>query len=499
MSEETRDQLRRAWDTMIADFERARDAIDQPERMPAPGNDRNLAEGYRYLMGYIHSAVERAFHSNPDHPFIRHALQIVNKATIDNSDAIYFQTRIDGRQRYLVRGRAADHRHWRGDRPADSGPLAPQYVIFEVSQGPLAGDTGSLAELRPGIKTQTGKLDSSEIEVDGDGCFEILLAPEKPDGYRGNFIETHRRSERPDPTGAAEGPDRFADYLSGRQLFYDWGREEAVPLTIESLDHSGVTPAAYTPPHARDELTRCGELVRGQMHFWNEFYTVLLETYGKREGEEGERFMPRNKFNEPNAAARETGGGQSTNIYAGGVYELGEDEALIVESRVKVPPQYIGFHLSNLWGESHDFANHQSSLNGKQMEIDSDGVLRWVVAHRDPGVPNWVDTTGHPEGYLVPRWAYSKTPDKEDWPTVSAKKVVFSEIRNHLPAGTRNVSAEERRERIRERQLHIQGRYPGLLIRGRASPTTPAPRPGDRGGQGRTGGCECKWKSKVPH
>jgi hypothetical protein len=463
MADETRKQLREAWDGMIAQLERARDAIDQPELMPAPNNDRNLAEGYRYLLGKVHSAVERAFHADVDHPFIRHALHIVNKATIDNADAIYFQAQIDGRQSYLVRGRAAGHQHWRGKPRAEAGRLAPQYVIFEVSQGPLAGDTGSLAELRPGIKANTGKLDSSEIDVDADGTFEILLAPQKPDAFQGNFIATHRTSGQADPSGAVEGPDRYADYVSGRQLFYDWEREDAVALTIEPLDHAGDPSPAYTPERAAQELARCGDLVRGQMHFWNQFYTILLETYGKREGgmgnDDAERFMPRNKFNEPNAAARETGGGQSTNIYAGGVYELGPEEALIVESHVKVEPQYIGFHLSNLWGESHNFANHQSSLNGVQMEIDEDGVLRWVVAHRDPGVPNWVDTTGHPEGYLVPRWAYSKTPPKEDWPTIAAKKVPFAEIREHLPKGVREVNRAERRERIRERQLHIQSRY----------------------------------------
>lgn len=462
-SNDTRQQLRDAWNGMIAEFERARDAIDQPQYLPAPGNDRNLAEGYRYLLGFVHGAIERAFHSDVDHPFIRHVLQIVNKATIDNADAIYFHTQIDGRQSYRVRGIAGDHGHWRGQPRPAVGRLAPQYLIFEVSQGPLAGDTGSLAELRPGVKTQTGRLDSSEIEVGPDGRFEILLAPSRPDGYSGNFIATHRSIDRADPTGATTGPDRYADHLSGRQLFYDWMREDAVALTIEPLDHAGEPTAPYTPARATEELARCGKLVSGQMHFWNQFYTILLETYGKREGGGGpdpsERFMPRNAFNAPNAAARETGGGQSTNIYAGGVYELEPDEALVIESRLQVEPQYIGFHLSNLWGESHDFANHQSSLNGMQMERDGDGVLRWVVAHRDPGVPNWLDTTGHREGYLVPRWAYSTTPPKEQWPTISAMKVPFAQIRDHLPADVRVVSAAERRERIRERQLHVQRRY----------------------------------------
>jgi hypothetical protein len=221
----------------------------------------------------------------------------------------------------------------------------------------------------------------------------------------------------------------------------------------------GAHPPPYDPQTAAAQLRRMGGLVRGQMHFWNEFYTVLLETYGKRDGAEGERFMPRNAFNQPNAASGATGGGQSTNIYAGGVYELEPDEALVIESRTQVAPQYIGFHLSNLWGESHDFANHQSSLNGFQAELDADGALRWVVAHRDPGVPNWVDTTGHREGFMAPRWSYSETPPKERWPTVRARKVAFDDIREHLPEGVRSVSPEERAERIRMRQEHVQRRY----------------------------------------
>ncbi len=452
-------ELRAAWDDMLADLARARDAIDQPALMPAPANDRNLAEGYRYLMGFIHSGVERAFHEDTSHPFVRHALQLVNKATIDNADAIYFMAPIDGRQSYKVGGHVQDHRHWRGKPPAETGRKAPAYLIFELSDGCLAGDSGSLAELRPGVKAQTGRLDSTEIEVDADGYFEILLAPERPPGHRGNFISTWRKTTRPNPDDPEGSLDRYAGTLSGRQLFYDWEREDAVPLRVVQLGAEGQHPDPLDSETAAAQLRRLGKLVSGQMCFWNEFYTVLLETYGKRDGSDGERFMPRNKFNAPNAASGATGGGQSTNIYAGGVYELEPDEALIIESRIPVPPQYIGFHLSNLWGESHDFANHQSSLNGFQAEFDDDGVLRWVVAHRDPGVPNWVDTTGHREGFMAPRWAYTEKPPQDEWPTVRAQKVAFDEIRAHLPEGVRSVSPEERAERIRVRQEHVARRY----------------------------------------
>ena len=86
-------------------------------------------------------------------------------------------------------------------------------------------------------------------------------------------------------------------------------------------------------------------------------------------------------------------------------------------------------------------------------------TIRLVVAHRDPGVPNWLDTTGHPEGFLTPRWAYSKTPPTDQWPSITAKKVRFDELRAHLHESTRTVTPEERREQIRVRQSHVQQRF----------------------------------------
>ena len=149
----------------------------------------------------------------------------------------------------------------------------------------------------------------------------------------------------------------------------------------------------------------------------------------------------------------------STNLYAGGVFELGPDEALIVENRVEQQPQYIGFQLGTLWGESMEYASSTGSLNGYQSEVDPDGVIRLVVAHRDPGVPNWLDTTGHAEGFLTPRWAYSETPSPDQWPSITARKVRFDEIREHLHESTRAVSPEQRRDQIRVRQEHVQRRF----------------------------------------
>lgn len=456
---DTKEDLRAAWDDFLGSLQQARDAIDDPRWMPPPASDRNLAEGYRYLMGYVHSAVERAFHSDSDRPHFRNALSIVNRATIDNADAIYFFAPIHGRQSYLIRGAIGDARHWRGEAPAPHGPKAPHYLIFEASFGALAGDSGELTELMPGVKTQTGRIDSSAIEVDDDGRFEILLAPERPAGHRGNFVSTRKVVDKPHPTDASIGPERYASYVSGRQLFDDWEREEPIHLEIVQLGAEGTHGEPYAAGRAAAELRHCGELVRNQMRFWNAFWTILMGTYGERPGTLPGIGFSRNAFNTVNAASGATGGGMGTNLYAGGVAEFGEGEALIVENRIHLAPQYVGFQLGNLWGESLEYANQVGSRNGHQSRVDEDGVIRMVIAHEDPGVQNWLDTTGHPEVFMAPRWAYSETPAQDRWPTITAKKVRLADVRAHLPQGTPDFTPEQRRAEIAARQRHVQRRY----------------------------------------
>ena len=452
-------ELRAAWEDFERSMAEARDCLDVPDRMPAPASDRLLAEGYRYLMGYMHAAIERAFHSDPLCPQFHNALSPITRATIDNADAIYFYAAIDGRESYLVRGQAGAHAHWRDPAAVVDGPKAPHYMIFEASEGVLAGDSGDLSELMPGTKSQTGRLDSSTIEVAADGSFEILFAPECPSDWQGNFVSTYREVEAPHPADPDRGPERFADYISGRQLFYDWAREEAIHLEISCLSRVGEVSKAYSTERAAREIRRCGETARNQIQFWNAFWTILMGTYGERPGTLPGIGFRRNEFNQMNVAGLATGGGMSTNLYAGTIAALGPDEALIVENRISTQPQYVGMQLGNLWGESLEYAHRVGSRNGAQARLDQDGWIRWVIAHEDPGVQNWVDTGGHPEVFVAPRWAYSETPEKKDWPEVRCRKVGLAEVAQVLPKDTQPFSVEQRRAEIALRQRHVQKRF----------------------------------------
>ena len=146
--DEARSELRAAFDDLIGALQDARDTIDDPKYFPPAPTPRVLAEGYRYLAGFVHHGIERSFHEDPDFPAFRNALSIFNKSTIENADAVYFYSPIDGRKSYRVTGKVEDSRHWRGEPRLENSPVAPQYLIFEVASGPMAGDTGNLAELR---------------------------------------------------------------------------------------------------------------------------------------------------------------------------------------------------------------------------------------------------------------------------------------------------------------------------------------------------------------
>ena len=208
----------------------------------------------------------------------------------------------------------------------------------------MSADTGTLAELTPGVRTSFGSIDSSSLVISKTGELEILLGPEMPVDYEGNFISTKKVANN------SSSEDRYANYVTGRQLFYDWTFEETINLTIQALDNIGRQPVPLIADKAAKNLIRMGEIVRGQMHFWLNFYDELLNAKGSYpSGDNDKYFFPVNGFNKPNVASSATGGGMSSNVYAGGIYKLAAGEALYVEAAYQGDPNYVSMHLGNLW------------------------------------------------------------------------------------------------------------------------------------------------------
>jgi hypothetical protein len=111
--------------------------------------------------------------------------------------------------------------------------------------------------------------------------------------------------------------------------------------------------------------------------------------------------------------------------------------------------------------EGPDQQNYVSSRTAQQNPKASDGARYYVIAHRDPGVVGWVDTTGLPEGFHAMRFVYREDPPAEALPRLSARLVNVDEVRSVLPDDAKTVDPDARRREVAIRQEHIKHRYPG--------------------------------------
>ncbi|MBC7171210.1 MAG: hypothetical protein H5U40_02220, partial [Polyangiaceae bacterium] len=96
-------------------------------------------------------------------------------------------------------------------------------------------------------------------------------------------------------------------------------------------------------------------------------------------------------------------GGDPNIAYYHSHWRLAPDEALVIEA---VPPRcdHWNFQLNNHWMESLDYRYFRIHLNKHSAVLEPDGSVRIVVAHDDPGLPNWIQTVGHESGTMCFRW-----------------------------------------------------------------------------------------------
>ena len=169
--------------------------------------------------------------------------------------------------------------------------------------------------------------------------------------------------------------------------------------------------------------------------------------------------MPLNDLNPPAPPFIAGGTAGAGQLYAAGTLEIGSDEALVVRVEAPVEPHYLGFQLSNLWGESPDQANYVSSQTGSQNPVASDGARYYVVSESDPGTPGWLDTTGLEKGTMSMRFLFDELPARNRMPTLETVVTPVEGVRELLPADTPVVTAEDRRREVDTRQRHIQRRW----------------------------------------
>jgi hypothetical protein len=263
---------------------------------------------------------------------------------------------------------------------------------------------------------------ASELGIGPGDDFSITLSADPTDEGGGQWIALH--------------PD--AQMVNLREYYFDWQPKPPAIATIERVDTAGTAPPPLTPEQLGVMLDEAATIVERSLTYWNDYLRDAKAKGGT------------NTMGEP----RHNAGGSSRIHYSWGFYELGPDEALVIQAG---PPdaRFWDVQLYTMgWFEPFDYANHTTSLNHTQSHVSSDGRVRTVLAHTDPGVPNWLDTEGRTEGMITHRWIDTRTD-----PSITASVVPTGEVRAALPADTPVVDAAARRDEIRARQRHVAWRY----------------------------------------
>ena len=225
--------------------------------------------------------------------------------------------------------------------------------------------------------------------------------------------------------------------VSLREYYVDWRPEEPAVFTIECVD-AVATPPRLQPEAVAAKLEHALEQVESSMLGWNQ-YMKEHRASGKD-----------NEF-----AARQTlAKGLSDARYAFLFWDLAPDQAIVIETDVP-RARYWGLQLATLgWFEQVDPVHRITSINQHQAVPNSDGRIRVVLAHEDPGVPNWLDTAEHRNGLLTYRWFWPKSD-----PTPTTRVVPFAELAAALPTDTRRVDPAARRAEIDARKAHLAWRF----------------------------------------
>jgi len=276
-------------------------------------------------------------------------------------------------------------------------------LSFQVMGGAYTADSAA---------TSLMAFDDRELDVAPDGTFEFTYVAEPG-----------------------------AKTMIVREVFNDWDTEERGTLTIERPDTLGRPAKPLTRELLAKKYDVAARSLVGSIQTWFAFPHFF-------------------QYKEPVntlTAPQSTPGGLASQRSSIGHYELDDDQALVITVPRCEDCSYQAIQVGSDWYASTDYETHQTSLTKAQAVTDPDGLMRFVVSEQNPGIANWLETTGHGTGGLMLRWQRLERDltQETDGPTVEV--VPFADVRDHLPHYA-PISPEEYAARIAARQRAVARR-----------------------------------------
>jgi len=323
------------------------------EQLDEPGDELSQLEAHRWILSILQVAADVHVWADPARPRFVDIVGPYKKWGGDNADAFYCYAPVDPARAYRVRV-----------EPGDA-----VYLSLTVYGGPNDGRYSERI---------VGSLNSEQAPATADGHVEMVLSPDDPgDGTPWIRLE-------PDAVCAITR-DYLEDPVTGRRA--QWSIESVdPPSTFRDTDAELARrlQAALTWIRQQAGLV---PLAQGEPNTVDPPYPVPTTTFGWAAGDAA---------------------------YAMGSFELRAGEALVVRGR---SPRCAFWNMC-LWNpflHTYNYDYERVTINGAQVRYEDDGSWVIVVAHEDPGHPNWVSTAGHPRGRIWFRWFLPEaTPDRPE-------------------------------------------------------------------------------------
>jgi hypothetical protein len=321
--------------------------------------ERNLASAedvagsHRALMHILEAGLVGYFDQDARKPDFRRIVTPSRKLTGDNSDAIYFDAPLDPAYAYVVRGNM-------------NGAI---YFSLTIEEGTRDGHLP---------KTTSGVINDTEIDVDSSGDFIVYLGGE---ARARNWL----------PLG--ENSDRVTT-----RHYFELDRPAALDPKLEPRMRIECLTDVPPPTPSSDE-----GVSRGILRVCNMVRTRTLEM-PQMTSAEMPAFMSvtPNQFPEPQTPGN-YGLAAADAHYSMAPFLLGPDDALVMTGRWP-DCRFASVCLWNRFQQTYDYKSRTVSLNRAQTRLDEQGRFRMILAHSDPGLPNWLNTEGNAFGLVFWRF-----------------------------------------------------------------------------------------------
>lgn len=354
-------------------------------------------EAIQQMAMNISHAYTLHFTDDPQRPSFMPFLSPIIKSAAPNPDYMYRLAFIDDAGTYEVTG-------FRGTN---------LFTQFSIGSGMVGVDDV------PGAPLLTFELDE-DVTLAPDGSFSFILSPERPDGYSGDWFKL----------------EQGVRTVNIREAAYDWLNERDGLFAITRLD-AKLQYRRWT----EEEIAHGLDRVAG----FADRYSPIFVNFVKN--------LEKNPINEVTLHDWSGIGGLEGQTYYEGLFEIGEDEAMVMQTDVPETAKYWSVLLADRIFNTIEWDRCQSSINAHQAQLDSDGKFRAVISIGDPGVHNWLETSGQTKGVVQGRWYKSSSA-----PIPTFKKVKLAEVRQHLPLDTPSFTVEQRRQQLLKRWRGAQFR-----------------------------------------